>query len=114
MIRLQRIGRKNSPHFRVVLTDRRNSAKSGKFLEVLGFYTAKEGKFEVKADRVKYWLSKGAKVSDTIHNFLVSNNIIQGKKINVLPSKHPIVKETPEMDSKGPAAKPVTAENPAA
>lgn len=93
MIRLQRIGRKNSPHFRVVLTDRRHSTKSGKFLEVMGSYAAKEGKFAVDGDRVKYWISKGAKTTDTMHNFLISEKIITGKKINVLPSKKPIIKE---------------------
>lgn len=93
MIRLQRIGRKNSPHFRVVLTDRRNSPKSGRFLEVLGSYAAKPGNFQVDGERVKYWMSKGAKVSDTMHNFLISNKIIEGKKINVLPKKSPPKKE---------------------
>ncbi len=121
MIRLQRIGRVNSPHFRVVLTDKRNSTKSGRFLEVLGSYAAKEGKFAVNAERVKYWMSQGAKVSDTMHNFLISEKVISGKKINVLPSKHPIKKEaqpaaeTPvvEADSAEPAsplAEVITAE----
>lgn len=90
MIRLQRIGRKNSPHFRVVLTDKKNSAKSGKFLEVLGSYAARAGNFEVNAERVKYWIGQGAQTSDTMHNFLVEKKIITGKKINVLPKKHPI------------------------
>ena len=35
-IRLQRVGRKHEPAFRLVLTDSKNSTKSGKFLEVLG------------------------------------------------------------------------------
>ncbi len=89
MIRLQRIGRKNSPHFRVVLTDRKNSTKSGRFLEVLGSYAARPGNFEVNAERVKYWIGQGAQTSDTMHNFLVEKKIVVGKKINVLPSKHP-------------------------
>ncbi|MBY0376838.1 30S ribosomal protein S16, partial [Patescibacteria group bacterium] len=47
-IRLQRIGRKNDPAFRVVLTDSKNSTKSGRFLEILGTYNPKAGamKFE--------------------------------------------------------------------
>jgi radical SAM protein with 4Fe4S-binding SPASM domain len=48
MIRLQRVGRKNVPHFRVLLTDKKNSTKSGKFLEILGSYDAGKGKFEIK------------------------------------------------------------------
>ena len=44
------------------------------------------------ADRIKYWMSQGAKCSDTMHNFLVQDKIISGKKINVLPKKKPTVK----------------------
>ncbi len=86
-IRLQRVGRVNEPVFRVVLTDKKNSSKSGKFKEVLGSYDPKAGKVQVKEDRVKYWISKGAQPSGTIHNFLVDKKLVDGKKINVLPKK---------------------------
>ena len=43
MIRMQRIGRKNEAHFRIVLTDKQNAAKSGKFQEILGSYNPKSG-----------------------------------------------------------------------
>lgn len=93
-IRLQRVGRKNIPTFRVVLTDSKNSTKSGRFLEVLGSFDPRDDKSKiVKADRVKYWISKGAQLSGTLHNFLVHTKVIEGKKINVLPKKRPIVKE---------------------
>jgi len=88
-IRLQRIGRKNDPAFRAVLTDSKNSTKSGKFLEVLGTYNPKSGEVKLRTDRMKYWLGVGAKVSDTVHNFLVKEKVIEGKKINVLPRKSP-------------------------
>ena len=95
-IRLQRIGRRNDPAFRVVLTDSKNSAKSGRFLEVLGTYdpkvNASSSGRSLEADRIKYWLGKGAKLSGTIHNFLVHDKIIEGKKINVLPKKKPTQK----------------------
>jgi small subunit ribosomal protein S16 len=91
-IRLQRIGRKNDPSFRAVLTDSKNSTKSGRFLEILGTYNPKAGEKILKTDRIKYWISKGAKPSDTMHNFLVHEKITEGKKINVLPKKKPTVK----------------------
>ncbi len=91
-IRLQRIGRKNDPSFRAVLTDSKNSTKSGKFLEILGNYNPKEGKAAFKADRIKYWISQGTQLSPTIHNFLVREKVIEGKKINVLPKKKPTEK----------------------
>lgn len=89
MIRLQRIGRKNDPSFRAVLTDSKNSTKSGRFLEIVGTYNPKAGATTFKEERIKYWISKGAKLSDTMHNFLVKEKIIEGKKINVLPKKKP-------------------------
>jgi small subunit ribosomal protein S16 len=92
-IRLQRIGRKNDPSFRAVLTDSKNSTKSGKFLEIVGTYNPKEGKTNFKTERILYWLGKGAKLSDTMHNFLVHQKAIEGKKINVLPKKSPTKKK---------------------
>ena len=91
-IRLQRTGRKNDPAFRVVLTDSKNSTKSGKFLEIVGNYNPKKGKTDFNAERILHWISMGAKLSDTMHNFLVDKNIIKGKKINVLPRKSPTKK----------------------
>ena len=95
-IRLQRIGRKNDPSFRVVLTDSKNSTKSGRFLEILGTYNPKGAEKKLNKnfqnDRIKYWLSKGAKLSDTMHNFLVHDKVIEGKKVNVLPKKKPTKK----------------------
>jgi small subunit ribosomal protein S16 len=94
-IRLQRIGRKNDPSFRAVLTDSKNSTKSGKFLEILGTYNPKmnqAGERNFIAERIKYWMSQGAKCSDTMHNFLVHDKVITGKKVNVLPKKHPTQK----------------------
>ncbi|MEX2029044.1 MAG: 30S ribosomal protein S16 [Candidatus Paceibacterota bacterium] len=92
-IRLQRIGRKNDPAFRVVLTDSKNSSKSGRFLEILGTYNPKAGEKNLENEKIKYWISKGAKPSDTMHNFLVHDKIIEGKKINVLPLKKPTQKK---------------------
>ncbi len=89
MIRLQRIGRKNDPHFRVVVIDSRKGPKSGSFIEKLGSFNAKKGDMTLDADRVKHWLKVGAKTSDTMHNFLVSKKIVEGKKINVLSRKRP-------------------------
>lgn len=94
-IRLQRTGRKNEPYFRVVVGDQRNGAQSGKFLEVLGSYDPKAGTITIKDERVKYWISKGAQSSGTVHNFLVDKKVIDSKKRNVLPKKTPAKKDAP-------------------
>lgn len=95
MIRLQRVGRKHEPVFRLVLTDSKNGPKSGKFLEILGNFDARRSeKAEFKVERVKHWISVGAKLSNTVHNFLVERKVIEGKKINALPKKSVIIKKS--------------------
>ncbi|OHA24144.1 MAG: 30S ribosomal protein S16 [Candidatus Taylorbacteria bacterium RIFCSPLOWO2_01_FULL_44_26] len=117
-IRLQRTGRKHEPTFRVVLTESKNGPKSGKYLENLGWYdTRLQNKAEqVDADRLRYWISKGAGVSLTLHNFLVSTKIIEGKKKNALPKKTFTKKEevkAPEpVPTEVPSSEPVPASEP--
>lgn len=91
-IRLQRVGRIHEPTFRLVLTDSKNSTKSGKYLEILGNYDSRKGdKAVLNSDRIKYWMSMGAQVSPTVHNMLVQTKVISGKKVNNLPLKKAIV-----------------------
>jgi small subunit ribosomal protein S16 len=123
MIRLQRVGRKHEPVFRLVLTDSKNSTKSGRFLEILGNYDARRGeKAEFKVERVKELIATGAKLSDTVHNLFISRKIIEGKKINNLPKKKPIISEeakaaalaaeTAEKEAKKAAEAPAPTEEP--
>lgn len=86
-IRLQRVGRINNPSYRVVVTEHTNGPKSGRAKEVLGSYNPKSKERILNAERIKYWLSVGAKASGTMHNMLVSAGIVSGKKVNVLPKK---------------------------
>lgn len=90
-IRLQRTGRKNEAYFRVVLTDSKNSSKSGKFLEILGSYNPKSKEMILKEDKIKAWMANGAKATNTMHNFLVNKKVIDAKKRNVLSKKKPTV-----------------------
>ena len=97
MIRLQRTGRKHEPTFRLVLTDSKNGPKSGKFIEILGSHDPRHKDLtSIKADRIKEWMTKGVQLSGTVHNLLIEKKVIDGKKINVLPKKTPIVKEVVE------------------
>ena len=94
IIRLQRTGRKHEPTFRVVLTDSKNGPKSGKYLKNLGWYDTrlKNSTDQLDIGEIKNLMSKGAQLSDTLHNFLVGKKVIEGKKKNVLPRKSPIKK----------------------
>lgn len=106
MIRLQRVGRVHEPTFRVVLVDSKRSTKSGQALEVLGNHDTRKAKnnSNVDGERIKYWISKGAQLSDTMRNLLISKKIITGKKVNALPKKRPIKKELTEEEKKAAAA----------
>ncbi len=95
-IRLQRVGRKHDPSFRIVLTDSKNGPKSGRFIEILGHYDAKKDVRQVDGERIKELMSTGAQLSDTVHNILINEKVLEGKKKNVLPRKSPIVKEEKE------------------
>ncbi len=101
-IRLTRKGKKNQPFFRVVVIDKRRSSKGGRAVEVLGYVDPLTKRRSFEKERILYWISKGAKPSATIHNLLVSEKIIEGKKINVT-KKHALSKAE---ESKKPAEAP--------
>lgn len=82
MIRFQRVGRRNDPAYRVVVTERRSKPGSGE-LEVLGSYHPKTKHTVLAGERILHWISKGAKPSATAHNLLVKRGVIRGKKIPV-------------------------------
>lgn len=107
-IRLQRVGRKNDPSFRVVVVEAKRAAKTGNYLEMVGSYDPRIDRTTLNAERIKHWLSMGATVSDTVHNILVSQKIIDGKKINVLPRKSPPKKEE-DASAAAPAAEAAVA-----
>ena len=117
-IRLQRTGRKHEPTFRVVLTDSKNGPKSGKYLQNLGWYDTrlKNSVDQLDVEQIKHWISKGAKTSLTLHNFLVNQKVITGKKLNALPRKSPIKKEeeAKKAETAAPVAPAAKAEAPAA
>lgn len=79
-IRFFRTGKKNQPFFRLVVTDKRNAPKGGRFLEVIGFYNPLTKEKQLKKERVQYWLGVGAQPSDTVHNLLVKEGILTEKK----------------------------------
>ena len=70
-IRLRRTGATNDPSFRIVAADSR-SPRDGRFLEKLGWYdpklTGKNAEFNL--ERINYWVSQGAQVSDTVKSLM--------------------------------------------
>lgn len=83
VIRFFRVGKKNQPSFKIVVTDKRNPPRGGRFVEEVGSWSPLTKEKLLKGERIKYWISKGAKPSDSVYNLLVSGKIIEGKKIPV-------------------------------
>lgn len=86
-LRLRRVGKKNSPAFRLIVTPRRTGPKTGRFLEILGFYNPRTHEKGIKKERILYWMSKGAQPSNTVRNMLISEGIIEGRKVRVVHRK---------------------------
>ena len=70
-IRLQRAGSKKRPMFRVVLIESK-AARDSRFVEALGHYDprAKPEKFVVDRERLDAWVTRGARMSDTVRTLL--------------------------------------------
>lgn len=96
IVRLQRVGRRNDPSFRVVVTEKKGPPR-GQYLEKVGTYDVRRGNVVFENERILYWISKGAKPTPTVHNLLVSSKLIEGKKIpkhkHVVGAKEEMVQE---------------------
>src|SRR6266511_4222604 len=85
-IRLRREGSKNRPYYRIVVADSR-SPRDGKFIEIIGTYdpkqTGQNSSFSVQ--RAEYWISKGARPSDTVRSLIKK----QKKTVAAEPTSEP-------------------------
>jgi small subunit ribosomal protein S16 len=68
-IRLKRIGQRNRPFYRIVVTEGMRS-RDGKYIESIGHYNPRDKALVVNKERADYWLSKGAQPSDTAKRLL--------------------------------------------
>lgn len=104
MLKLKRIGKKHQASFRLIVDEKRHKL-FGKNTEDLGWYNPRTDKFEIKKERVEYWMKNGVQVTDTVHNLLINAGVISGKKIAV--HKQPKAKKGEAAPV--PASAPVTA-----
>ena len=74
MIRLARVGARKQPHYRVVVIEK-DRARNGRSVEVVGTYNPRTNPASVslKRDRIDYWTSKGAQLSETVSKLLARN-----------------------------------------
>lgn len=80
-IRLSRVGKKKKPLYRLIISEKGRDPW-GKAMEFLGFYNPYTKELSAKADRIKYWISKGSQMSPTVNNLLITKGIIEGKKVS--------------------------------
>jgi small subunit ribosomal protein S16 len=80
-IRLSRVGKTKEPSYRLIVLDKRKDPW-GDYLENLGTVNrrGKEKSYKLDADRIKYWISKGAQPSNPVWNMLVDQKIVVGSK----------------------------------
>lgn len=108
-IKLQRIGKKHQPSYRVVVAESR-SKMAAPPVEDLGSYNPSTKKANLKKDRLEYWVKTGAQPTVTAHNLLVKEGVISSAKKAVKMPK-PVAKEPEKKEEAAPAA---AAEAPAA
>ena len=70
-IRLRRVGRKQQPSYRVVVTDAR-SPRDGRYIEIIGFYNPRTepATMTLKEERALHWLSVGAQPSEAVRRIM--------------------------------------------
>lgn len=102
-IRFERVGRKNKAQFRIVLQEH-TVAPGGRHIAVLGSYDPHQKKAVLKVDKIKEWIAKGAQASDSVHNLLIKEGAIEGKK-KAIKMEKPKAKEVPAEPVKEEEAK---------
>lgn len=81
-LRLRRMGKKKQPVYKLVAADAR-SPRDGKFIEAVGLYNplTEPHTFEIKEDRVLYWLNVGAQPTSTVKSLLRQKGVTLKKEL---------------------------------
>jgi len=93
------------PSYRIIVVEHTESPKTGRYVDKVGTYNPRTKERKLDTDRIRHWLSKGAKPSGTVHNMLVTIGVLNEKKINVLPKKSPPKPALTEASGKNESAK---------
>ena len=114
-IRLRRIGAKKHPFYRLVVADTR-SPRDGKFIEILGTYDpmTEPAKLNLDQDKIKVWLQKGARPSDTARAFLIDQGLLPKESARKRPTKPSKAEAAAAAAAKAAASSEASAPIPAA
>ena len=76
VIRLSRGGAKKRPFYHIVVADKQRS-RNGRFIEQVGYFnpiaSGKDTRLTMNAERIQYWVGKGAQASDRVKSLLKSH-----------------------------------------
>ena len=117
-IRLARGGSKKHPFYRIVVAEA-SSPRDGRFVERLGSYDPMvpkdhENRVSLKDERIKFWMSKGAKPTLRVHKILAAAGLLDAPIIREQPIKAAPTAEAPEEETPAEApAEEAPAEAPA-
>lgn len=78
-IKLTRIGKRHEPHYRIIVIPERTK-REGRAVEQLGYYNPRTKEITVKKDRIKHWLSVGAQPTNTVHDLLAKQKLLEPRK----------------------------------
>ena len=124
-IRLSRGGSKKRPFYRIVVAEA-SAPRDGRYVERVGHYNPMvqkehENRLSVNAERVNFWMEKGAQPTDRVHKLLALVNILKAPEIREQPKKSAIGKKRAEREaeaaeaiSEAPAAEATVEEVPQA
>ena len=111
-IRLSRVGKPKQPSYRLIISEKTKDPYD-RNLEILGSYDPFNKELKCKTDRITYWISKGAKMSATVNNLLITKGIITGDKVKASKAGKKAVAAETKTEAK-PADKPAVDAAPAA
>ena len=114
-IRLTRVGKKNSPSYRVVVADKKRAVK-GKFIEIIGHYnpTLTPKELVINKDRALFWIKQGALPTNTVNNLMADSGVlpksakikkVYGKKLSKKAAKEEVANagKAPKVEAPKPA-----------
>ena len=98
-VKLAQAGKTNKKTFRLIISEKSRDPY-GDVLEILGAYNPHSKELSAKADRIKYWLSKGAQMTATVNNLLIEKKVIEGKKETASKKGKPSEKRQAQIKAK--------------
>lgn len=107
-IKLQRIGKKKQPSYRIVVAEKRSKLGAPP-TEDLGSYNTITKQGAVDKERIQAWIAKGAQPTPTVHNLLIRLGASDAAKVKVKTKKPPVAIAATQQAVTAPQEEPAPA-----